>query len=84
VTLVAVLAAGVTVYSAAYGVLAVRAGQDDRLADGVFHLALGAGALVAALGAFRPGGGSSERSGAGRVQQVSACHPGFHNKSAYR
>ena len=53
VTLVAVLAAGVTVYSAAYGVLAVRAGQDDRLADGVFHLALGAGALVAALGAFR-------------------------------
>ena len=53
VTLVAALAAGVALYSLVYGVLAVRAGEDDRLADGIFHLALGVGALVAGLGALR-------------------------------
>ncbi len=53
VTLVAVLALGVAVYSLAYGVIAVRSGEEDRLADGVFHLALGLGALTVGLGAFR-------------------------------
>lgn len=54
VTLVTVLALAVAVYSAAYGVLAVRGDpSSERLADGVFHLALGVGALAAALGAFR-------------------------------
>jgi FtsH-binding integral membrane protein len=53
VTLVAVLALGVAVYSLVYGVLAVRSGDHDRLADGIFHLALGVGALAAAGGAFR-------------------------------
>ena len=53
VTLVGVLALAVTVYSVTYGVLAVQDGDDGRLADGVFHLVLGAGALVAAVGAFR-------------------------------
>ena len=55
----AVLAAGVAVYSGIYGVLAVRGDPGTaRLADGVFHLALGVGALAAALGAFlmRPWG----------------------------
>jgi cell division protein FtsW (lipid II flippase) len=64
VTLVAVLALAVAVYSAAYGVLAVYSAaygvlavrgdpSSERLADGVFHLALGVGALAAGLGAFR-------------------------------
>jgi hypothetical protein len=59
VTLVTVLALGVTVYSVVYGVLAVRGDPGtERLADGVFHLVLGLGALTAALGAFlmRPWG----------------------------
>ena len=53
VTLVALLAAGVAVYSVTYGVLDVRSGDDDRLAHGVFRLVLGLGALVAGVGAFR-------------------------------
>jgi hypothetical protein len=53
VTLVALLAVAVAVYSLIYGVLAVQSGEDDRLADGIFHLALGLGALVAGVGAFR-------------------------------
>jgi len=53
VTLVALLAVGVTVYSLIYGVLAVGGGEEDRLADGIFHLALGLGALVAGVGALR-------------------------------
>ena len=53
VTLVAVLALGLALYSLAYGVLAVRGGEEDRLADGILHIALGAGALVVAAGAFR-------------------------------
>ena len=52
VTLVALLALGVAAYSLAHGVLAVRSGEHDRLADGIFHLVLGGGALVAAVGAF--------------------------------
>ncbi len=53
VTLVAVLALGVAVYSLLYGVLAVQSGEDDRLADGIFHLVLGVVALAAGFGAFR-------------------------------
>lgn len=52
VTLVAVLAVGVALYSLTYGILAVRTGQDDRLADGIFHLAFGVGTLAAGIGAF--------------------------------
>jgi peptidoglycan/LPS O-acetylase OafA/YrhL len=53
VTLVALLAAAVAIYSLVYGVLAVQSGEDDRLADGIFHVALGVGALAAGVGAFR-------------------------------
>ncbi len=53
VTVVAALALGVAVYSLTVGVLAVRSGQDDRLVDGIFHLAFGVGTLAAGLGAFR-------------------------------
>jgi hypothetical protein len=53
VTLVALLAVAVAIYSLVYGVLAVQGGEDDRLADGIFHLALGVGALAAGAGAFR-------------------------------
>jgi hypothetical protein len=53
VTLVAVLALGVAVYSLVYGAVAVEAGESDRLADGIFHLALGVGALSAGVGALR-------------------------------
>jgi hypothetical protein len=53
VTLVALLAAAVAIYSLVYGVLAVQSGEADRLADGIFHLALGLGALGAGAGAFR-------------------------------
>jgi hypothetical protein len=52
VTLVAVLALGVAAFSLAHGVLAVRSGEEHRLADGIFHFVLGAGALVAGVGAF--------------------------------
>jgi predicted membrane channel-forming protein YqfA (hemolysin III family) len=53
VTLVALLALGLAVYSVVFGVVAIRSGEDDRLLDAVFHLALGAGALLAAVGSFR-------------------------------
>ena len=53
VTLVAVLASAVVIYTVAYGVLAIRSGDEDRLVDGIVHLVLGAAALVAAAGAFR-------------------------------
>jgi hypothetical protein len=53
VTLVAVLAAAVAIYSLVYGVLVVQGGEEDRLADGIFHLALGLGAFAAGVGAFR-------------------------------
>ena len=53
VTLVAVVAVGVAAYSLVFGVLAVRTGEEDRLADGIYHLALGVGALAAGFGALR-------------------------------
>ena len=53
VTLVAVLALGLAIYSVAYGVIAIRDGEADRLADGIFHVVLGVGALAAAIGSFR-------------------------------
>ena len=53
VTLVALLALAVALYSLAYGVIAIESGEDDRLADGIFHVVLGVGALAAAVGAFR-------------------------------
>jgi hypothetical protein len=53
VTLVALLAVGVAAYSVVQGVLSVQDGGGERLADGIFHLAMGAGVLVAAVGAFR-------------------------------
>jgi hypothetical protein len=53
VTLVALLALGVAVYSTVYGVVILEGGEADRRADGVFHLALGVGALVAGVGAVR-------------------------------
>lgn len=52
VTLVAALAVAVAAYSLTVGVLAVGSGQDDRLVDGIFHLAFGVGTLSAGLGAF--------------------------------
>jgi hypothetical protein len=53
VTLVAVVAVGVAVYGLVYGVLALRSGDEDRLVDAIYHLALGVGALTAGFGAFR-------------------------------
>jgi hypothetical protein len=53
VTLVALLALVVAVYSAVYGVLILEGGEADRRADGIFHLALGVGALAAGIGALR-------------------------------
>jgi hypothetical protein len=53
VTLVAVLALGIAIYSVAYGVIAIQDGGTERTADGIFHVVLGAGALAAAVGAFR-------------------------------
>ena len=53
VTLVAALGLAVAVYSLTVGVLALRSGHDDRLVDGIFHLAFGVGVLAAGLGAFR-------------------------------
>lgn len=53
VTLVAVLALGLAIYSVAYGVIAIQDGETDRVADGIFHVALGIGALAAAVGSFR-------------------------------
>jgi hypothetical protein len=58
VTLVAVLALAVAVYSLTYGVLGVQSGREDQLAHGVFRIVLGVGALAASIGAFgmRPWG----------------------------
>ncbi len=53
VTLVALLSLGLAVYSVAFGVIAIQSGQNDRLPDAIFHLALGGGALAAAVGSFR-------------------------------
>ena len=53
VTLVALLALGLAIYSVAFGVIAIVSGESDRLPDAIFHLALGAGALTAAVGSFR-------------------------------
>jgi hypothetical protein len=53
VSLVALLATAFAAYSLAYGVLAVRTGEEERLADGVLHLVVGAATLIAAVGAFR-------------------------------
>ena len=53
VTLVAMLALGLAIYSVAYGVIAIESGESDRLPDAIFHLALGAAALAAAVGSFR-------------------------------
>jgi len=52
VTLVAVLAIVVAVYSLASGGLTLRGGQDDQFWDGIFHLGLGVVVLAAAVGAF--------------------------------
>jgi hypothetical protein len=53
VTLVALLALAVTVYSLTAGALALEAGGEERRVDGIVHLAFGVGALVAGIGAFR-------------------------------
>ena len=53
VTLVALLALGLAIYSVAYGVIAIESGESDRLPDAIFHLALGVAALTAAVGSFR-------------------------------
>jgi hypothetical protein len=53
VTLVALLALGLAVYSVSFGVIAIRSGESDRLPDAIFHLVLGGGALLAAVGSFR-------------------------------
>ncbi len=52
VTLVALLALGVAVYSLTAGAFALEGGEADRRADGIFHLAFGLGVFVAGLGAF--------------------------------
>jgi hypothetical protein len=52
VTLVAVLAVGVAVYSVVFGILDLSSGEDDRLAYGIFHLVFAVGALAAGVGAF--------------------------------
>jgi hypothetical protein len=53
VTLVALVAVGVAAYSLTAGALAVEEGGEDRLADGIFHLAFGLGVFIAGIGAFR-------------------------------
>ena len=53
VTLVAVLALGLAIYSVASGVIAIQEAEADRVADGIFHVVLGIGALAAAVGSFR-------------------------------
>ncbi len=52
VTLVALLAIAISIYSLTYGVLAVREGGNEQIIDGAFHIGLGVGALSAAVGAF--------------------------------
>ncbi len=53
VSLVAVLAIAVAAYTLASGGLALRSGQEDRLAEGIVYVVLGVGALAAAIGALR-------------------------------
>jgi FtsH-binding integral membrane protein len=53
VTLVAAVALLVAAYNLAYGIVTVEGADDDQLLEGIFHLAFGAGTLVAAIGAFR-------------------------------
>lgn len=52
VTLVGLLALGLAVYNVAYGVLALQSGEHDRVVDAIVHLAFGAGALAAGVGAL--------------------------------
>lgn len=52
VTLVALLALALCVYSLTVGVLAVREGGNEQIVNGAFHIGLGIGALSAAVGAF--------------------------------
>ena len=52
VTLVAALGVAVAAYSLTAGVLVLQSGEDDRLVEGIFHLAFGVGTLAAGLGAF--------------------------------
>ncbi len=52
VTLVALLALGVAAYSLTNGVLELQTSEEDRLPNGVFHLAFGLGTLAAGIGAF--------------------------------
>ena len=51
VTLVGLLAMGVAAYGIASGILTLQGDEEDRLAEGIYHLAFGAGALIAGLGA---------------------------------
>jgi len=53
VTLVALLALGLAIYSVASGVIAIQDGGPDQVADGTFHIALGVAALAGAVGSFR-------------------------------
>ena len=53
VTLAAALGLGLAIYSVASGVIAIQDGEADRVPDGIFHVVLGIGALVAAVGSFR-------------------------------
>jgi hypothetical protein len=50
---VTVVAVGVAIYSLVYSGLAARTGEEDRLPDAIYHLALGVGALAAGFGALR-------------------------------
>jgi hypothetical protein len=51
---VAAAAVGVALYNLAYGVITIEGASDDeRLIEGIFHVAFGLGTLVAAVGAFR-------------------------------
>lgn len=52
VTLVALLALGLAAYNAVFGVIDVRSGDEDRLADGIVDLAFALGALIAGVGAL--------------------------------
>ncbi len=53
VTLVAALALVVALYSLTYGILTMAGLADESLVNGVFRIALGVGALTAAVGALR-------------------------------
>ena len=53
VTLVAALALLVALYSLTYGILTMAGLGDEPVASGIFRIALGVGALAAAVGALR-------------------------------